>query len=547
MIAVFKCLLVLLISILSILNLKAQSVSSILVDANTKAPIAYASVVLKNKQGVISNEEGSFTLQLEGLIKATDSLFISCMGYENVRFSLSEVRDSIFIQGREIILNEVIVSNKNFTAEEIVEKVKAAMTKNHPQLLSDKKMFFRTSETQNINKMDVDFKKSSIEELNKKLVDSVMGQIPKKGFFYTEILANITGDYSPKNQKINIIKASKLYDKNNSVNIEGLEKKFNKILQENIKKDSYLKIKSGWISGKVTPDNLFTEKKEIDSSNTAALDSLATAKKKSELEEKTNFANYRKRRVGSLFGRLFFNKDSPFDFFFKDGRYKISLEDFTYMGNIPVYKLRFLSKGRSDYNAVIYINADDFAVVRMDFKNAGPLKKMNLLGFSYLEYLNEGKAFFVKTEGLGYTLSYLEENSAEKVGIKRPLKIVEKNKFAKGRRKQNELLVEIEFEINSQNKNELVVFSQSPITPEDFKKLKENNQILPTYLPVYDPAFWEGYNIIEPNKAIKNFSAIGYENLVPNKAENSKTDIKINKEKSPSLKQKKGKKRSLKS
>ncbi|MFT4791845.1 MAG: NADH/NAD ratio-sensing transcriptional regulator Rex, partial [Arcticibacterium sp.] len=83
MIAVFKCLLVLLISILSILNLQAQSVSSILVDANTKAPIAYASVVLKNKQGVISNEEGSFTLQLEGLIKATDSLFISCMGYEN--------------------------------------------------------------------------------------------------------------------------------------------------------------------------------------------------------------------------------------------------------------------------------------------------------------------------------------------------------------------------------------------------------------------------------------------------------------------------------
>ena len=91
------------------------------------------------------------------------------------------------------------------------------------------------------------------------------------------------------------------------------------------------------------------------------------------------------------------------------------------------------------------------------------------------------------------------------------------------------------------------MFSQSPLTPEDFKKLKENNQILPTYLPVYDPTFWEGYNIIEPNKAVKNFSAIVYENLVPNKAENSKTDIKMNKEKSPSLKQKKGKKRSLKS
>jgi len=174
MIAVFKYLLVLLISLLSILNLQAQSISSILVDGNTKAPIAYASVILKNKQGVISNEEGSFTLQLEGLIKATDSLFISCMGYESMRFSLLEVRDSIFIQGREILLNEVIVSNKKFTAEEIVEKVQEAMAKNYPQLLSAKKVFFRTSETQNLNKMDVDFKKSSIDELNKILIDSVM-------------------------------------------------------------------------------------------------------------------------------------------------------------------------------------------------------------------------------------------------------------------------------------------------------------------------------------------------------------------------------------
>jgi len=542
MIAVFKYLLVLLISLLSILNLQAQSISSILVDGNTKAPIAYASVILKNKQGVISNEEGSFTLQLEGLIKATDSLFISCMGYESMRFSLLEVRDSIFIQGRAILLNEVIVSNKKFTAEEIVEKVQEAMAKNYPQLLSAKKVFFRTSETQNLNKMDVDFKKSSIDELNKILIDSVMDQIPKKGFFYTEVLADLTGDYTTKNQKINIIKASKLYDKNNSVNIEGLEKKFNKILQENIKKDSYLKIKSGWISSKVTPDDLFFEKKKIDSSNTAALDSLAAAKKKSDLAEKTNFANYRKGRMGRLFEGLFFNEDSPFDFFFKEGRYKISLEDFTYMGSIPVYKLRFLSKGRSDYNAVIYINADDFAVVRMDFKNAEPLKKINLLGFSYLEYLNEGKAFFVKTEGLGYTLSYLEEISANKVGIKRPIKIVEKNKFAKGRRKQNELIVDIEFEINSQNKNELVVFSQIPIKPEDFKALKEKNQILPTYLPAYDPSFWEGYNIIEPNKAIKTFSAIGYENLVTPKEENQKTDVETKKEKSPTLKQKRGKK-----
>ena len=132
---------------------------------------------------------------------------------------------------------------------------------------------------------------------------------------------------------------------------------------------------------------------------------------------------------------------------------------------------------------------------------------MKLLGFSYVNYLCEGKAFFTKTEDLGYQLSYLEETAAEKVGIKRPIKIVEKNKNTRGRRKQNELIVGIDFEINSQNKNEIVVFSHKAIDQEAFKTIKENNKILPTYLPKYDPNFWEGYNIIEPNTAIKSFSA----------------------------------------
>ncbi|MDG1044070.1 MAG: carboxypeptidase-like regulatory domain-containing protein, partial [Flavobacteriaceae bacterium] len=225
------------------------------------------------------------------------------------------------------------------------------------------------------------------------------------------------------------------------------------------------------------------------------------------LAQKQGFANYRKKRIGRLFERLFFNEDSPFDFLFKDNRYEIRLEDFTYLGALPVYQLRFTSKGRSDYNAVLYVNADDFGVVRLDFKNSQTLKKVKLLGFSYINYLSEGKAFFNKTDELGYQLSYLEESSAEKVGIKRPIKIVEKNKNTRGRRKQNELIVAIDFEINSQNKNEIVIFSHKLIDPEAFKTIKEDNNILPTYLPKYDPNFWEGYNIIEPNTAIKNFSA----------------------------------------
>jgi ribosomal protein L24 len=353
------------------------------------------------------------------------------------------------IASKEIVLNGVIVSNKNLSAQEIVLKIKENLAQNHPQNLTTKRLFFRASETQYMSKMDVDFKKSSIGALNEKFIDSVMGLIPRNGAYFTEILADLHGDYTEKNQKIKLIKASKLYDKENEVSFEGIEKKFDEIFEQNVKKDSYLKVKSGWFSTKVSSDELFYKEAAIDSSNVALLDSLAAVKKEQELKRKESFASYRKNRMGRLFKRLFFNEDSPFDFLFKDNRYEIRLEDFTYLGALPVYQLRFTSKGRSDYDAVLYVNADDFGVVRLDFKNSQILKKVKLLGFSYVNYLSEGKAFFTKREDLGYQLSYLEETAAEKVGIKRPIKIIEKNKNTRGRRKQNELIVAIDFEINS--------------------------------------------------------------------------------------------------
>jgi len=490
-------------------RLQRETLSSVLLDSLTKSPIAYASIELQNNQGVISNEEGAFSIQLPKDMQLSDSISVSSMGYEKKQFLLSAVGDTLLIASKEIVLNEVIVSNKNLSAQEIVHKIKENLAQNHPQNLTTKRLFFRASETQYMTKMDVDFKKSSIGALNKKFIDSVMGLIPRNGAYFTEVLADLHGDYTQKNQKIKLIKASKLYDKENEneVSYEGIEKKFDEIFEQNVKKDSYLKVKSGWFSTKISSDELFYKEAVIDSSNVALLDSLATVKKEQDLKRKEGFASHRKNRMGRLFERLFFNEDSPFDFLFKDNRYKIRLEDYTYLGALPVYQLRFTSKGRSEYDAVLYVNADDFGVVRLDFKNSQILKKVKLLGFSYVNYLNEGKAFFTKTEDLGYQLSYLEETAAEKVGIKRPIKIVEKNKNTRGRRKQNELIVTIDFEINSQNKNEIVVFSHKAIDPEAFKTIKEENNILPTYLPKYDPNFWEGYNIIEPNTAIKSFSA----------------------------------------
>ena len=60
---------------------QAQIITSIVKDSTTQQPIPYATVQLSNKKGVITNEEGRFSLLLDSNTKETDSLFISCMGY----------------------------------------------------------------------------------------------------------------------------------------------------------------------------------------------------------------------------------------------------------------------------------------------------------------------------------------------------------------------------------------------------------------------------------------------------------------------------------
>ena len=217
--------------------LHTETLSSVLLDSLTKSPIAYASIVLKNNQGVITNEEGAFSIQLPKGIQLSDSVTVSSMGYEKKQFLLSTVGDTLLIASKEIVLNGVIVSNKNLSAQEIVLKIKENLAQNNPQNLTTKRLFFRASETQYMSKMDVDFKKSSIGALNKKFIDSVMGLIPRNGAYFTEVLADLHGDYTQKNQKIKLIKASKLYDKENEVSFEGIEKKFDEIFEQNVKKD----------------------------------------------------------------------------------------------------------------------------------------------------------------------------------------------------------------------------------------------------------------------------------------------------------------------
>ncbi len=462
-------------------------------------------VQLKNK-GMITNEEGRFTFLLDKSVAATDSLFISCIGYESIGKPLGQFTEkTIVLRPKAIELKNVIVSNKQYSADEIIELVQDNLEKNYSSNLTKKRLFYRNSSFQRMNKLNYSLKKSTIAAFNKKFIDSIIRTVPKSNSYYTEVLGDLYGNYDSEKQKLNLIKASKLYDKSMELDFERLEEKFNTIIKENVKTDSYFKIKSGLFGTKVDADELFES--EVDSTDVATLNKELEEKKKNEEEEKKNFATYRRKMLGAILNYLPIHEDSDLNFISKSRKYEFTLQDFTYLGENAVYVIDFKPKRSADYKGTLYINSDDFALIRADYENVKSLKTFKLLGISMNEHLSRGKIIFSRGIDNSYSLRYFESESGNRIGIKRPLKIIEMNKRVKGRNKQNELSGKVDLALTNIEKKEVVVFETSSISNPDFEAFKENNTILPTYMPNYDPEFWKGYNIIEPNTAIKEFTS----------------------------------------
>ena len=480
----------------SLVITNAQTFSARVLDTKTKEPIPYATVATGLNQGLITNEDGEFTFLLENVSHPQDSIFISYMGYETkgVLFSKTENLE-ILMTPKTYELNEVFLSTRTLDVDDIIDKVKERLNKNYAVGLTKKKIFFRQSETGTMKKLDFGFEKSTIVELNKKLIDSITRIIPNKSSYYKETAADLYGNY--ENYKLNIKKAAELYDKNSDISAEGIGKKLEKIFNDNIKKDSYIKIKSGIFSTKMEVDSILKENEEV-----------KAEVEKRKVEGDINFHKQIGNQIANLYEQLFFTEDSKIDIIDKSNRYNFSLENYTVINGMSVYIIPFSPKGGKEFKGVLYVNTQDFAIVRLDFENVKPLSKFGLLGINYRNDVFRGKMLFDKDLNGSYSPRYLELNDGGYMGLDRPLKVIEKNKNVKGRRKQNELSLNLKIQGNQLSKYEFVVFESEAINQDYFDKIEEYKLVKATYLSQYDPTFWKDYTIIEPNQAIETFKVV---------------------------------------
>ncbi len=482
--------------VLSTSSALAQTISSKVVDGKTKKPIPYVTIQYGENQGVISNEEGRFSFVVDSTTQKLDSIYISSMGYEKLGFTYESLLDSvIYVQPKAIELSGVYLFDKELEVDEIIDKMKERLPQNINNDPVKQRYFLRQSVFGNIQKVDFGFEKSSIEELDKEFIDSLARIIPRNSYHYTEAL----GDFykTKKAHKVKVLKAANLYDKKDISSFDELGKRMESIFKQNVKPNSYLKIKSGIFSEKIQVDSILSD---IEAEEAKELE------KEMKKDTISGFVDGQKHIFDELLSEVFYEEDTKLNVINKTRKYKFNLAGYADIDNAGVYVIDFEPKGGADFKGRLFINIEDFAIMRIDFENLKNLKNFRLLGIFYREILYKGSMHFTKLTNNRYDLKFVDFSFGRWFRFDRPLDVIEKNKHVKGRNKQNELRLNIDFRMTNTNKWELVIFDNTLIDQSQFDNFKEDKSVKATYMAQYDPEFWKGYTIMEPNQAIREFT-----------------------------------------
>lgn len=468
-------------------SINAQSKKVKIIDSLSLESVPFASVYFSNNNGLISDEDGYFELISEQF-NAGDTLFISSMGFKTKKIPLGVFTDSIIrLKQESITLNNVIVTNKQLTSSEIIEKVKQNLKSNYEKEISEHKLFFRQDFSQTNEEFTLNKFKSSIKDLNSKVMDSILFNLPKKSKSELESLSYYYLNKEIDTPKIKLIKSRRTNDDNASDLSKSLGENLEVALKENLKSSSYFKIRSGWIpfSLDLSIDGLW----EIDSTDVDQVKKI----KDEEIKRKENFSNGQKSRIQSVYLRSFLNPNSELNFILKSKNYLFSEPELFYLDNDLVYVINCSPKKSDKFKGTLYINSEDFAVLRLDYENVKPLSKFKLLGISISSYLEKGRMIFSKFNGEKYNLSYFQSTRGSSVSIKRPFKIIEKNKVVKGRNKQNQISAKLNFSTRSIYNKELQVFKIRTMDSKEFEEINEENQVLPEYLKEFKTNFWDEF------------------------------------------------------
>lgn len=469
----------------------SQNITAKLIDKKSKSPIPYASIKTGKYSGVISNEEGYFTIHMNN--KTLDTVSISCLGYQNKTISIQNIKGLNFIINLDEAINqlsEVYISNKALNADSIIAKAKRKLPNNYDTSLFKHTVFRRTTDyvdfknlvfeiekASHVNKKDMESANGNLKALSDKIRKSDIVQFEDfKGEFYA---------FNKDSSKLRVSKATQLLDYKNDFSIEQIQDKAQHIILKYLDTTKTYKLKSG----------LF----KIEDSLALKDDDKAENKRK---EYKITFLNDKTR---SFIKRSQFYKNSFLDKLLSFDLYEFTHEDVAYNNNELTHIISFKpKKGKAKYTGKLYVSDDTYAITRVDYKyyknrHGEKLNLKFILGIKYIANISTGTFLFEKDSSNIYHPKYLKHSTGSYFYVNRDMKFIENSSA------RNKVNFSFKIEGENRNKKELLFSSNNKLSLQDFEAIKQDSVVPYKRLNKFEKTIWDSEQIIEPTLEMKAF------------------------------------------
>jgi len=473
----------------------AQNITAKLIDKTTKTPISFATIKTGEYSGVISNEEGYFTISSD--VSENTTLLISFMGYSSKSLTISDIKALNYIIELEPAINqldEIYLSNKKPNIDSIIARVKRHANKNYSTDLRQYDVFRRVADYVDFENLNFEIDKASqvkkqqlekvntdLQALTKAIMNSKTVQfIDFKGTLYTQ---------TKDSTKLTVSKATKLLDHNKDFSIDNVQERAKNIMLRYLDTTKTYKVKTG----------LFKIEDSL---------SFAEMKKERAKAKKEEFdVNQLKGGVKRLLRFSKFYDNSFLMNVLNPRLYEYVIDDVTVYNEQLTYIISYQPrKGKAKYSGKLYITDGDYAVTKITYsyfenRHGSKLNLKFLLGVKYEENLSSGLVLYQKQSDSTYQPKYINHESGSYFYVSRDLTLIQNSKY------RFKLSTDFTIEGSNRSKEELLITATNATTLNDYNSIKQQKKTPYQTLTKFDNTIWGSDETLEPLQEMKAFGS----------------------------------------
>jgi len=468
-----------------------SEIKGLVLDAENQKPLPYTNIyVLHKHKGVVSNETGRFSIDVSDLGK-TDTLRFQYIGYKTRNLTIEQLDTLSIVYLKEEIFNlsEILVFGSDPDPLEIVKKVLENRAANYKKSNCKQHIFMRERDMQDMNRFNIKYKKSTIDELDRDMIALVEDKFPDNFTSFTDYMGKLYLSNNPDDSikfKVDPIRTVSLKEKD-LADLEQLEEIFKNVF-ENTGEEEYWKVRSG----------IFGDKIDLEEDTARA--------KRDTLKENERRVSSFKWRVRSRLRYSSLDDKDDWEFLHKTGKYNYTLAGGTRVNGEDVYIIDFIPKSGGHYIGRMFIATNTYALIRADYEYAEGKTGTNIqiLGIGYTETQYSGSIYFERKDST-YRLKYFSYKEAANASIDRSVVLKKKRKRFLFDKTLKELKVGIYLSMTMNESVEYLVLDEKEISGDEYAGFKQPKVMEVIMVDQFDDKLWQGFSIIEPTQQMKEY------------------------------------------